>query len=158
MHALYRYVTSTMLRLRRDSPIGPKIVIVIREPRALKICPDPDSGDHNSSRSRSRHRDKGFTDGGTIVRCQNCWYNSHLMSNGPIVHILREIKQIYRADTENQERWSSTNYHIFTVENTRHRQRFIVRLSACTSKRFGRNSDYTLVTNGSGRPRVILYV
>jgi hypothetical protein len=51
----------------------------------------------------------------------------------------------------NQERWSFTNYHIFTVENTRHRQRFIVRLSACTSKRFGRNSDYTLVTNGSGR-------
>lgn len=42
----------------------------------------------------------------------------------------------------NQERWSSTNYHIFTVEDIRHGQRFIVRLSSRTSKRFGRNSDY----------------
>lgn len=43
----------------------------------------------------------------------------------------------------NQERWFFTHYHIFTVEDMRHDQRFIVRLSSRTSKRFGRNSDYT---------------
>lgn len=63
----------------------------------------------------------------------------------------------------NQERWFFTHYHIFTIEDMRHDQRFIVRLSSRTSKRFGRNSDYTswqtFGSSNASRPlRLIIFV